>query len=598
MSLERPEFVSDLVIYLLNELGVEYAPLNPGATIRGLHESVVNYGNNTNPELITCCHEELAVAMAEGFYLATGRPQVTLAHNIVGLQHASKAIYEAFLNNIPMIILGGTGPLDASHRRPWIDWIHTAQVQGQIVRDYVKWDDQPLGAQSVAESVLRAYQIAMTEPRGPVYLCFDVELQEARLPDDFVLPDISRYQVPASPQGNPEAVEEAAKALMAAENPVIVVEGLGRTPGGSETLQTLVDLVGAPVIEIGSAYNLPNSHPLNVTGANAEVLRDTDLVLAAGVSNLEAVLTRSVASVSATAPVTPRGRSGYNRVFESSIPSGTKIIQIGLNDYGIKSWPSNYGRILATDTAILGDEIQVLKQITKVCQDSMGAGSRKRATDRIPKIIKIHSDLYDGLHKEVKERLWDQTPTSTARLASEIWEVIKDEDWVLVHGSLSGWERRLWDVSDESRWVAGGGGTGTGMGVAMGAALAFRGTDKVCVSIQNDGDLLYTAGSLYTLAHHDIPMLVVMFNNRSYYQDVGHQTAVASNRERSVETVGIGVNIDAPFTDFATLAQSFGLAGIGPILNAEDIGPALKQGLEIVKNEKRTCVIDTIVQPR
>ncbi|HAI09913.1 MAG TPA: thiamine pyrophosphate-binding protein, partial [Dehalococcoidia bacterium] len=191
-----------------------------------------------------------------------------------------------------------------------------------------------------------------------------------------------------------------------------------------------------------------------------------------------------------------------------------------------------------------------------------------------------------------------QTPTSTARLASEIWEVIKDEDWVLVHGSLSGWERRLWDVSDESRWVAGGGGTGTGMGVAMGAALAFRGTDKVCVSIQNDGDLLYTAGSLYTLAHHDIPMLVVMFNNRSYYQDVGHQTAVASNRERSVETVGIGVNIDAPFTDFATLAHSFGLAGIGPILNAEDIGPALKQGLEIVKNEKRTCVIDTIVQPR
>ena len=598
MSLEIPEFVSDLVIYLLNELGVEYAPLNPGATIRGLHESVVNYGNNTNPELITCCHEELAVAMAEGFYLATGRPQVALAHNIVGLQHASKAIYEAFLNNIPMIILGGTGPLDASHRRPWIDWIHTAQVQGQIVRDYVKWDDQPLGAQSVAESVLRAYQIAMTEPRGPVYLCFDVELQEARLPDDFVLPDISRYQVPASPQGNPEAVEEAAKALMAAENPVIVVEGLGRTPGGSETLQTLVDLVGAPVIEIGSAYNLPNSHPLNVTGANAEVLRDTDLVLAAGVSNLEAVLTRSVASASATAPVTPRGRSGYNRVFESSIPSGTKIIQIGLNDYGIKSWPSNYGRILATDTAILGDEIQVLKQITKVCQDSMGAGSRKRATDRIPKIIKIHSDLYDGLHKEVKERLWDQTPTSTARLASEIWEVIKDEDWVLVHGSLSGWERRLWDVSDESRWVAGGGGTGTGMGVAMGAALAFRGTDKVCVSIQNDGDLLYTAGSLYTLAHHDIPMLVVMFNNRSYYQDVGHQTAVASNRERSVETVGIGVNIDAPFTDFATLAHSFGLSGIGPILNAEAIGPALKHGLEIVKNEKRACVIDTIVQPR
>ena len=598
MSLERPEYVSDLVVYLLNELGVEYAPLNPGATIRGLHESVVNYGGNKMPELITCCHEELAVAMAEGFYLATGRCQATLAHNIVGLQHASKAIYEAFLNNVPMIILGGTGPLDASHRRPWIDWIHTAQVQGQIVRDYVKWDDQPQGAQSVAESVLRAYQIAMTEPRGPVYLCFDVELQEARMPDGFIMPDLSRFQVPASPEGNPEAVNQAAKSLMQAEAPVIIVEGLGRTPGGSETLQALVDLVGAPVIEIGSAYNLPNSHPLNVTGANTEVLRDTDLVLAAGVSNLEQVLTRAVASSSSTAPEQPRGRAGYNRVFESAIPEETKIIQIGLQGYGIKSWPSSYGRILPTDTAILGDEIQVLKQITKACQGSMDANSKKRATDRIPNITKIHSDFHDRTQKEVKERFWDQTPTSTARLAAEIWEVIKDEDWVLVHGSLSGWERRLWDVSDESRWVAGGGGTGTGMGVAMGAGLAFRGTDKVCVSIQNDGDLLYTAGSLYTLAHHDIAMLVVMFNNRSYYQDVGHQTAVSSNRERSVETVGIGVNIDAPFTDFATLAQSFGLAGIGPILDAADIGPALKKGLEIVKNERRTAVIDTIVQPR
>ena len=185
MSLTRPHYVSDLVVYLLHELGVEYVTLNPGATTRGLHESLVTYGGNNAPEVITCCHEEIAVAMAEGYYLATGRPQATLVHNIVGLQHASKAIYEAWLTNTPMLILGGTGPLDASHRRPWIDWIHTAQVQGQLVRDYVKWDDQPQGALSAAESVLRAYQIAMTDPKGPVYLCFDVELQESPLPEDF-----------------------------------------------------------------------------------------------------------------------------------------------------------------------------------------------------------------------------------------------------------------------------------------------------------------------------------------------------------------------------------------------------------------------------
>ncbi len=258
MSLEKPQYVSDLVVYLLHALGVDYATLNPGATTRGLHESLVTYGGNTAPEVITCCHEEIAVAMAEGYYLATGRPQVTLVHDIVGLQHASKAIYEAWLNNTPMLILGGTGPLDATHRRPWIDWIHTAQVQAQLIRDYVKWDDQPQGALSVAESLLRAYQVAMTDPKGPVYLCFDVELQESHVPADFQLPDLTRYRPPAAPTGNAEAIAEAAQVLLAAEWPVLVVEGLGRTPGGSAALQSLAELLGLPVLEQGAAFNLPS----------------------------------------------------------------------------------------------------------------------------------------------------------------------------------------------------------------------------------------------------------------------------------------------------------------------------------------------------
>ena len=210
----------------------------------------------------------------------------------------------------------------------------------------------------------------------------------------------------------------------------------------------------------------------------------------------------------------------------------------------------------------------------------------------------IHDGIYQRANQDLKERWWDQKPTSTARLAFEIWDAIKDEDWVLVHGSLSGWERRLWNVDDASRWVAGGGGTGTGMGVAMGAALAFRGTGKVCVSIQNDGDLLYTGGSMWTAAHHQIPMLVVMFNNQSYYQDVGHQSAMARMRERSLETVGIGVSLEGPNTDFATLAKSFSLYGDGPILDAADIPAALKRGLDVVKNEGRLALIDTVVQPR
>src|SRR6266571_4055599 len=284
MHLERPYYVSDLIVYLLHGLGIEYVTLNPGATTRGMHESLVTYGGNTAPEVITCCHEEIAAAMAEGYYLATGKPLATLVHNIVRLQHARKAIYEAALRSTPLLVLGGTGPLDASHRRPWIDWIHTAQVQAQIVRDYVKWDDQPQGALSVAESILRAYQIAMTDPKGPVYLCFDVELQESLLPVGFQLPDLTRYRPPAAPAGNAEALTEAAQALLK-----------------------------RPVAEAG--------------------------IVPAGL---------------------PRVASGYNRIYESLIPERTRLVRIGLEDYGVKSWASSYGRPYPADIAILGDGTQVL----------------------------------------------------------------------------------------------------------------------------------------------------------------------------------------------------------------------------------------------
>src|SRR5262245_39714054 len=563
-----------------------------------MHESLVTYGGNTAPEVITCCHEEIAAAMAEGYYLATGKPLATLVHNIVGLQHASKAIYEAALTTTPMLILGGTGPLDASHRRPWIDWIHTAQVQAQIVRDYVKWDDQPQGAQSVAESLLRAYQIAMTDPKGPVYLCFDVELQESPLPADFQLPDLARYRPPAPPAGNAEAIAAAAQALLEAEWPVLVVEGFGRTPGGTAALQALAEVLSPPVAEQVTAFNLPNRHPLNLSGANTEVLKDADLVVSVDVRDIEAVLKRPASEPGIVPTGLPRTPSGYNRRYESLTSAGTKFVRIGVADYGVKSWPSSYGRLYPVDVAILGDATQVLRELTRLCQGGMTGAVQNRVAARSARAAQIHGSVYERFQKDLRERWWAQKPTSTARLAAEVWEAIKGEDWVLAHGSLSGWERRLWEMTEGSRCVAGGGGTGTGMGVALGVALAFRDTGKVCVSIQNDGDLLYTPGSLWTAAAHDIPMLVVMFNNRSYYQDVGHQTAITKIRQRPLEHVGVGVNLDRPATDFAMLARSFNLYGDGPIIDSEAIRPALARGLKVVKEEGRLALIDTITQAR
>jgi thiamine pyrophosphate-dependent acetolactate synthase large subunit-like protein len=597
MTLQKPEYVSDLVVYLLKRLGVEYVMLNPGATTRGMHESLVTYGGNVAPEVITCSHEEIAVAMAQGYYLATGRPQATLVHNIVGLQHASKAIYEAWLDQVPMIIIGGTGPVDADRRRPWIDWIHTAQVQGQIVRDYVKWDDQPQGAQSVAESFLRAYQIAMTEPRGPVYLCLDVELQESRLPEGFTLPDVGRYRPSASPSGDPGAVAEAARLLREARWPVLIVEGLGRRPDGPEAVAALAERLGIPIITQGAQFSLSNRHPLNVTGASAEILKDADLVVTVGVRDVEAALKRPVQEAGSVPSGLPAARAGYGRRHESLVAEGTRLVRIGLEEYGVKGWTSSYGRLLPADVAILGDGASVLRDLARACEGAPGAELQRGIGERTAKAREIHRGIEARARQDLKDRWWAQKPTATARLAAEIWETIRDEDWVLVHGSLSGWEARLWDMTDRSRCINGGGGTGTGMGVAMGVALAFRGTGKVCVSIQNDGDLLYTPGSLWTAAHHGIPMLVVMFNNRSYFQDVGHQRAITTSRGRSLDNVGVGVSLEGPATDFAMLARSFGLDGEGPVVEPDAIRPALERALKIVK-EGRFALVDTVTQSR
>lgn len=598
MSLKKPEYVSDLIVYLLNGLGVDYVPLNPGATTRAIHESVVNFGGNRAPELITCCHEEIAVTMAEGYYLATGKPQVALLHDIVGLQHGTKPIYEAYLRNIPTIIVGGTGPMNAAHRRPWIDWIHTAHLQAQVVRDYVKWDDQPEGAQSVVESILRAYQIAMTEPKGPVYLCFDVELQESRLPQNFALPDLSRYRAPAPPAGNAADVAAAAKALLQGERPVLMVQDLGRTPGGAEAVQSLAELLGLPVITLGEGFSLANRHPLNVTGANAQLLEQADLVLAVDVKQLEAALTRPARTEGTAASAPQSEAAGHGRTYESLVSDHAKIIQVGLESYSTRAWTSSCGRLVPADLRILGSGAQVLGDLVRYCTEGIDGTLQERASERSASISAIHQSLRETSQERLREKLWEQRPSSTGRLAAEVWQAIKDEDWLLVHGSLSGWERRLWDVTERSRWIAAGGGTGTGMGLAMGAALAHRDSGKLCVSLQKDGDLLYSSSSLWTAAHHNIPMLVVMFNNKSYYQDAGHQMAVAKERNRSLDTANIGIGLEEPDTDFAMLARSFGLYGEGPVEDPDEIQAALKRGIEVVKEEHRTALINTITQPR
>src|SRR6516162_2360608 len=181
-----PGWGSDVVADTLRALKIPYIALNPGASYRGLHDSIVNYLGNETPQMLLCLHEEIAVAIAHGYAKVTGKAMAAAVHSNVGLFHATMAIFNAWCDRMPVLVLGATGPVDASKRRPWIDWIHTARDQGALVRSYTKWDDQPASAEAAREALLRACWMACTPPKGPVYLNLDAGMQEAPLTDPLV----------------------------------------------------------------------------------------------------------------------------------------------------------------------------------------------------------------------------------------------------------------------------------------------------------------------------------------------------------------------------------------------------------------------------
>jgi thiamine pyrophosphate-dependent acetolactate synthase large subunit-like protein len=580
-----PRYGSDLVVDLLRAVGVEHVALNPGATFRGLHDSLVNYGEGT-PELILTTHEEIAVALAHGYAKAKGRPMAAVVHDIVGLQHASMAIFNAFCDRAPILVLGATGPMDATRRRPWIDWIHTALVQGTQVRDYVKLDDQPASVGAIPESLLRAWRVARTEPQGPVYLCLDAGLQEQPLDGAPALPDVARFQPPAPPHGDPRALDDAADRLVDARFPVIVTESLGRRPEATGPLCRLAERLGAPLVDLGGEYqgrpSVPGSHPLDMTGAHREIMREADVVLALDVSTF-------LGALGETDRTTREVRLLNDR---------TRVIAISLDDYAFRSWAHTFQSLAPVDLPIAADAALSLPQLLAAVEDRLKRDAR--AAER-----RARAERIAARHAAIR-REWQDTarlerasvPLASSALAAEVWEVIKDEDWVLANGSGKGWARRLWDWRPERSYGgSGGAGLGYGLPAALGVTLAHRGSGKVCVNLQADGDLLYVVSGLYTAAHHRLPLLTVMFNNRTYGNDEEHQDAVAKARGRPVENKVVGIRIDDPAPDFARIAQGFGVHGEGPIERVEAVGPALRRALRVVKDEGRPALVDVITRP-
>ncbi|MDG6996695.1 MAG: thiamine pyrophosphate-binding protein [Nitrososphaerota archaeon] len=580
----EPRYVSDILVDVMRMLEIEYVALNPGATLRGLHDSIVQYGKNRTPELILCCHEETATSIAVGYALAKRKPMAVMVHDIVGLQHATKAIFEAWIERVPILLVGGTGPLDVDNRRPWIDWIHTSMTNSELVRGYVKWYDQPEGLTGAIESLLRGYMVSNTDPYGPVYVCYDAHLQEKRMEQRRELPDSRRFAVAAPPVAHEDLITRVTENLLSAKNPVIISERVGRNPTAFANLLELSELLSIPVLDRGDCLNFPNSNVLNVTGAEKEILPNADLILAVDVVDLENSLAYN-----------PSSQESISRLLIDK--DTTKIINLGLSNYLLGSWSADYRRLFPVDIPVLADSAATMTRLISKCKASVSRDIRESFLQRRRLASGIHNRLSQTWNDEAKQ-LSENMPISTARIAQELLHVVQNEEWVVTHGSLSGWIKKLWPLSDPTRYYGEGLGTGCGLGTGLGVALAYVNSPKFCISIVRDGDLLYNPSGLWTAAKYKIPNLILVFNNRSYYQDEGHQLLMASVRSRDAHKAEIGTRIDEPAVDFSELSSSYGVSGIGPVTEPSHLKEALEEAVEFLKSERKPVLVDIVTQPR
>jgi benzoylformate decarboxylase/acetolactate synthase-1/2/3 large subunit len=569
------------MVEVMQELGLRYAALNPGSSFRGLHDSLVNYGAGS-PELLTCPHETVAVELAHGYAKAGGEPMAVILHDLVGLLHGSMGIYYAYADRAPVLVLGGAGPMALERRRPNIDWIHTANVQGNAVRDFTKWDDQPASIESVPEVLARAHRVARSEPCGPVYVALDAALQEAPLGGGPQLPRFDRLG-PASAIGpDPAALGRLAERLVAARRPVLVPGYAGRDPATFELLPALAELLGAAMIETGLRLNFPNRHPLNVTGAEG-VLEGADAVCFIDVKDMG----KPTQALDSTA-----------RRVRSRIPAHAEVLDLGFNDLGISAWSHDFAALHETDLQVTADTSVALPLLLEACRrlEAGDPGRREERARRRAELAAIHDATWERWGREAAAA-HDAVPISTARLASEVWEAVRGSDWVLSAGTAAGWAQRTWDFDRPYRHPGASLGTATQIGISIGVALAHRDAGRLVVDLQPDGDLMFHLGALWVAAHHRIPLLVVMFNNRAYYNDWEHQERLAEQRGTPPANASVGMELDRPAPDFAGVARALGWWATGPIADPAQLGEALRRAVAEVASG-RPALVDVVCMPR
>ncbi len=559
-----PGWGSDVAAETLRALEIPYIALNPGASYRGLHDSIVNFLGNEMPQMLLCLHEEVAVSIAHGYAKVTGKAMAAAVHSNVGLFHATMAIFNAWCDRMPVVILGATGPVDAAKRRPWIDWIHTAADQGAIIRNYTKWDDQPASPAASRESILRANWLANTAPMGPVYINLDAEMQENKLAEPLPPIDVSRFNPVTVTAPSPERVTEAASLLRGAKNPVILMGRVSRSMEAWDARVALAEALDAKVItELKLAAAFPTDHPLHAgaPGGTAlgpeaqEAVRNADVIMSLDWVDL----------------------AGAFKATFGDTPPKAKVIVVS-SDFRIHNgWSMDYQGLPPADVLLPVTPDEAVPDLLK----AVGGAKAPR-----PAVVK---------KAEIPPLSKDKLVVND--LVRALKTAVGDRDVTLSHISLS-WDGATWPFRHPLDYVGseGGGGVGGGPGNTVGTALALKGSGRLTIGVCGDGDFMMANTAIWTAAHYKIPMLIVVANNRSFFNDELHQERVARIRSRPVENRWIGQRISEPDIDIAALARSQGAQGFGPVTKTGDLVAAFEQAIAAVE-AGNVVVVDVRVEP-
>jgi len=573
---------SDYMVDALKHVGFDYITCMPGSTFRGIHESIINYGGNSKPELLSCVHEEISSAMGFGYAQMAGKPMAIIVHNTVGLQHASMGIYNAFAARLPMLILVGN-LADGAARRPGVEWFHTATDVAQIVRGYVKYDSAPASLQMFGEEVMKATTMAMTPPYEPTLVMVDGDLAEMPM-EGKPLP-LPKYSPVRPPIADPAALADVAKALVNAQSPVILADRAARTAAGMASLIQLAELLQIPVVDFGNRNNFPTNHHLNGTW-DRTLLGQADVILGLELTDLFGVL--------GDVPDLP-DRETIMRVKPSTtVISINAMYLVGQGNYQDQS------RFYDPTMPIAGDSEASLPYLIDAVNRALTSERRAQNPTR-------EARFRDAFVKRRQSDLaacavgWDASPISVPRMCAEVYAQIKNDDFSLVSGTFyqGSIQNRLWDLDKYYHLSADGGayGVGSGLSAAVGAALAARDQGRYSINFNGDGDFMVAPGALWTASHHKIPLLTIVHNNRAWHQETMHLQRMAARREREPEHAKIGTLIGDPNINYAKTAEALGVHGEGPITQPEQLGPALARALKVVKNGM-PALVDVVSQGR